>query len=231
MEAMRSLRLGLLFPALVLVGREDSRGQGSTASYGLGYGLNFSNIAARFTYRGSYPDIRQVDFKNLEIQFFGKEGRSVRAAQLKNGSFKHSEMDGKTFLGAEELTLESVHYLTPPGVEPGLAVVLLKDFSVSGSSSQDEIAQVFEVSRRRLRVEQELQSDEHFSDSFPAHSFDESTKTLVMETTHYLQGDAHCCVSAKDVITLRWTGTRFEQASLQTELTETGRSEGKKLTR
>ena len=39
----------------------------------------------------------------------------------------------------------------------------------------------------------------------------------------------HCCVSALDVVTLRWNGTKFEETGFKTELSGYGRAEGKTL--
>ena len=91
------------------------------------------------------------------------------------------------------------------------------------------IAQLLELSNERLRIVQEIGADLHYGGPFFAHPFNASTKTLVIHSAHYLPGDAHCCVSAMDVITLKWNGSRFVQTSFATELTDSGKREGKKL--
>jgi hypothetical protein len=73
--------------------------------------------------------------------------------------------------------------------------------------------------------------DTHVDASQPTASFDPIQNTLIARTAHYIPGDARCCVSAVDVITLRWDGTRFVQTDLKTELSRYGKDQGKILPR
>ena len=88
---------------------------------------------------------------------------------------------------------------------------------------------MFTLSGRRLQAVQEIGWDKQVQTDQPTESFDASTSTLVIRSAHYIPGDAHCCVSAMDVVTFRWDGTRFVQAGLQTVLSEYGKNEGKTL--
>lgn len=54
-------------------------------------------------------------------------------------------------------------------------------------------------------------------------------KTMVVRSAHYLPGDAHCCVSAMEVIALKGNGSAFEESARRVELTDYGRREGKTL--
>ena len=90
---------------------------------------------------------------------------------------------------------------------------------------------MFNLSANRLCVVQEIDWDTHFQAGQPTDSFDPSTNTLVIRSAHYIPGDAHCCVSAMDVVTLRWDGTQFAPAPIQTELSEYGKTQGKTLPR
>ena len=90
---------------------------------------------------------------------------------------------------------------------------------------------VRELSNGHLRVIQDLGWDTHFDAGQPTESFDDAKNTLVVRTAHYIPGDAHCCVSAMDVVALKWNGTRFVQTSFQTELSAYGKREGKILPR
>ncbi len=74
-----------------------------------------------------------------------------------------------------------------------------------------------------------MQWDTHFQTKEPTVSFDPGANALMVRTAHYIPGDAHCCVSAMDVITLRWDGTRFGQKDFKTELSDYGKAEGKTL--
>jgi len=62
-------------------------------------------------------------------------------------------------------------------------------------------------------------------------SFDAAKNELVIRSAHYVPGDAHCCVSAMDVVTLRWDGVRFVPVGIQTELSDYGKEAGKTLPR
>jgi hypothetical protein len=144
--------------------------------------------------------------------------------ELRNGIYK-SKGSGIY----DEVGLDKIHYLSSPSsTGPEYALLLFHEYSSGGSSSQVEIAQVLVLSNKQLSIIQQMEIDEHGA-SGPYYSFNESTKVLVMRTTHYLLGDAHCCVSAMDVITLRWDGKHFVQTSIETLLTASGKREGKKL--
>src|SRR5262249_42895986 len=116
-----------------------------------------------------------------------------------------------------ELDLDKVHYLTSPNRSgPEYAVSMLYEHSGGGIFFHEGIAQVLELSnRRQLRVVQE-----NSADAAGNNFVNDRTKTLVMYSDHYLEGDAHCCISARDVFTLKWNGSRFVQTSIRTELTD-----------
>jgi len=126
--------------------------------------------------------------------------------------------------------LVAVEYLDlPSGSGQEHALILFDWFSIGGSSSKEGVAQVFTVSSGRLKVTQQFRWDEHFITNEPYHRYDPQAKTLIVRSAHYLPGDAHCCVSAMDVVTLRWNESRFDQMGVKTELSENGKKEGKAL--
>jgi hypothetical protein len=128
------------------------------------------------------------------------------------------------------MALDSIYYLNErPSSEGGSALALYSWFSAGGSSSQGGTAQVFTVSDGHLRSTQKIDWDTHFQAGQPTQSFDPSTNTLVIRSAHYIPGDAHCCVSAMDIVTFRWDGARFVQSGIQTELSEYGKTAGKRL--
>jgi hypothetical protein len=186
-----------------------------------GPGPTFTSENVSVSYPGSYSSIRKVDFRNFKIPFFDEKPFS-----LKNGHYKHDEP-----LGHWSIDLDSVYYLsTSPSSKGSSALVLYSWFGAGGSSSQGGIAEVFNVSVGHLRSVQEINWDTHFEEAGqPTESFDPRTNTLVIRSAHYIPGDAHCCVSAMDIVTFRWNGARFVQADLRTELSEYGRREGKTL--
>jgi hypothetical protein len=213
---MRQLALLSLLATIAL-------GQTSQVAYAPksdGPGPTFASENVSVSYPGSYSSIRKVDFRNIKIPFFDKE-----SFFLKNGHYKHDEPDDHL-----SIDLDSIYYLsTSPSSKGSSALVLYSWFGAGGSSSQGGTAEVFTVSDGHLRSVQKIDWDTHFQAGQPTDSFDPSTNTLVIRSAHYIPGDAHCCVSAMDIVTFRWNGTRFVQAGIQTELSAYGRKEGKTL--
>ena len=178
-------------------------------------------------YPGSVSSIRAIDFRNFQFLEFGEDGKPSDHDAMKNG---HSQRDAE--FDHSETDLDSIHYLPKSDSSIGdSALVILSWSAVAGSSSQGGSAKLFNLSGNRLCVVQEIDWDTHFGTRPPYWSFDASTNALVIRSAHYIPGDAHCCVSAMDVVTLRWGGTRFTPAALRTELSDYGRAEGKTLPR
>ena len=190
-----------------------------------GPGPTFTSEDVSLSYPGYYSSIRKVDFRNFKFPFFDQAGKPAGSFSVKNGHYKHDEPDDHS-----SIDVDSICYLsTFPSSKGSSALVLYSWFAVGGSSSQGGTAEVFTVSDGHLRSVQKIDWDTHFQSGQPTDSFDPSTNTLVIRSAHYIPGDAHCCVSAVDIISFRWDGTRFAQSGIQTELSEYGKREGKKL--
>ena len=172
-------------------------------------------------YPGSYLSIRKVDFRNLPFHGDDDNGKPIN---LRNGHYKHDDPYGHF-----SIDLGSIHYLTSASSKGGSALVMYSWFGVGGSSSQGGNALVFTVSDGHLRSVQGIDWDTHFQAGQPTESFDAKTGTLVIRSAHYIPGDAHCCVSAMDVVTFKWDGNHFVQSGIQTALSEYGKREGKTL--
>jgi hypothetical protein len=201
-------------------------GQRPSVPYAQFFGPDFDNVRLESSYPGSYQSIRKVDFRNLKLVVFDQTGRPDTVLRLKDGRRKWKEKGEM-----DEATLEEVDYLPPirPS-DPECALVVFHWISVAGDSSTDGFAQVFRLADHALRVIQQLRWNEQF-ETKEKYTFDSKTNTLIVRSAHFLQGDAHCCVSAMDVFTLRWNGTAFEQASTTTELSDYGKRLGKTLPR
>jgi len=190
-----------------------------------GPGPTFTKESVSFSFPGSYSSIRRVDFRNLRLPIFDAEGRPAGSISFKNGRYKYDRPDDHY---AEKVT--SIHYLSgTSSSKDDSAVVLYSWFSAGGSSSQGGTATVFTVSDGHLRSVQKIGWDTHFQAGQATESFDPSTNTLLIRSAHYIPGDAHCCVSAVDVVTFRWDGMGFVQTGIQTELSEYGKKERKTL--
>ena len=216
--------------ALLFLAAAGAFSQKSQVPYALdsdGPGPTFTSENVSLSYPDSYLSIRKVDFRNLKFPFFDTSGKSAGSVPLKSGHYKHDEPGDRS-----SIDLDSIYYLsTSPSSKGASALVVYSWFSAGGSSSQGGTAEVFTVSDGHLQSVQKISWDTHFQAGQTTDSFDPSTNTLVIRSAHYIPGDAHCCVSAMDIVTFRWDGTRFVQSGLQTELSEYGKREGKTLPR
>jgi hypothetical protein len=170
--------------------------------------------------------MREVDFTNLALQVFDAAGKRETEIKLTGSSRKWKEAGSH-----EEIRLDSVDYLTPAGeAGPEYALLVFHWFSAAGSSVVSGNAHLLRLSGGRLRVVQKLQWDPQF-ESAQKHSLDREKRTMVVRSAHYLPGDAHCCVSAMDVVVLQWTGSSFRETSRRVELTDYGARQGRTLER
>jgi hypothetical protein len=145
-------------------------------------------------------------------------------ARLRNGRYEERANSCHQDIGLDE-----AHLLPSLAPSHQYSLALYTWIETCGSSSQTGIAQVFDLNGRRLRVAQQIDWDEHFDTSQLYVSYDDKSKALVVRTAHYVPGDAHCCVSAMDVITLRWSGTKFVRKLMRTELSDYGSRQSKKI--
>jgi hypothetical protein len=175
-----------------------------------GPGPTFSAETSTTSFPGKYSSIQKVDFRNLK--------------PLKNGRYQAHE-------GGSHYTeeLDNVYYLDSPTSNGQAVLVVYSWFDAGGSSSQGGTAQIFRIVSGTLRSTQKISWDAHFDAGQPFVSFDRNTNTLVIRSAHYIPGDAHCCVSAMDVVTYRWDGADFVQKDLRTELSGYGKRSGKEL--
>ena len=201
--------------SLLLAGAFAQVSEVPYATDGDGTRPTFTSENVSLPLRGSYTSIRKVNFRKLTADAPVKNRRDKN----RDPEDHYSEQSG------------SVFYLDASSSSStgGSALVLSYWSDGGGSSSQGEIAQVFTVSDGHLRSVQSIRWDTHFQTDQPTKSYDPNASTLVIRSAHYIPGDAHCCVSAMDVVTFRWDGTRFIQTGIQTELSAYGKSEGKTL--
>ncbi len=201
--------------------------QAPSVPYAQYFGPDFDNVHVAQSYPGPYPSIRKVDFRNWKLIVFDQTGKKDTVLLLKNGGRKWKEKGGEV----DEAKLEEVAYLTPAGASgPEYALVVFHWISVAGDSNTDGFAQVFKLDDHALTMIQQLRWNEQF-DTKEKYAFDAKTNTLIARSTHYIEGDAHCCISAMDVFTLRWDGKAFVQTAVTTELSDYGKREGKTLPR
>ena len=155
--------------------------------------------------------IRDVDFRNRPAEIDGATFR------LKGGKYEH--MADEIF---QSISLDAVHY-----PDNSHALVIYKIFEAGGSSNSNASAELFSLASGKLTKLQEIDWDTHSAGTAASYGFDTTKNTLVIRSSHYMPGDAHCCISAIDVVTFTWKADHFEQKSVLTEVSEYGRSQGK----
>jgi hypothetical protein len=213
--------IGLVLAWMSLIASGTSRQLKSQAPQDNGATLSVREL--NYIYTASYPSLKKIDFRNFSIHF----GGNPAGVALKRGKYTDNDLHNLLFY---EVGLDEVHYLMPPnGSGAEYVLLLLYENDGGGVFNHEGIIQVLEWSNQQLRIVQEIRVDENHDGAHPNHPFNDRTKTLVLYSAHHLPGDAHCCVSAVDVLTFKWNGSRFVQTSIGTELTESGRLEGKKL--
>jgi len=192
--------------------------------YDKSFGPTFYQVILDYSYPGTYERMEAVNFRNLTLYVFD-EGKKVQTqGKLGNGSYER-----KDNFGYESLKLDSVHYLPSEDLNSQFALVLYTWFSVGGSSSTDGVAQIYELKNHQLKLRQQFGWDEHFGTDKKYAVFSEESRTLTVRSAHYMPGDAHCCVSAADVVALRWDGNGFTKRVVSVELSEFGVKSKKKL--
>jgi len=120
-------------------------------------------------------------------------------------------------LGFEIATLDSVRRFPSAAHSHGeFSVAFYTDTYGGGSSNTVGIAQVFALAGGHLKIVQQMTWDEHFSP--PGKWYVRvSHGMLTIRSARYLDGDAHCCISGMDTVTLAWSGSRFAQTRMITE--------------
>lgn len=199
-------------------------GQTHGIPYDRNFGSGFHEVALDSMYPGSYESIAAVNFNDHVVTIFDEDKQALNKAKLKNGWY---ERRGKS--DYEAAKLNSVHYLASQDTDRQFALVLYSWFFVGGSSNTDGVAEVYALEATQLKLVQQFSWDEHFETNKGYTSFDDKSQNLVIRSGHYLPGDAHCCISAVDVITLRWDGHRYARSSVRVELSKYGQRSGRRL--
>jgi hypothetical protein len=203
-------------------------GQTSSVPYAFGSdgpGPTFESRQLAYSYPGTYSSIRNLNFRNFTFLNFDAVGEPAGDLTLKNGHYKEENQP----FGYYSVDLDSVHYLGGPPGSGASVLILFSWFAVGGSSSQGRTARIFALTAGRLKAVQEIEWDKHFDPGSQMDFYEAKSKTLIINSAHYIPGDAHCCVSAMDVVRFRWNGAQFVQADLRTELSGYGKAQGKTL--
>ena len=191
--------------------------QSSSVPYAEQIGQLFSVKSTGVSDSSPARAIRDVDFRNMWVY---KPG----GIRLKSGRYDHEDRQ-QTFF--ETVELLDVYYLAQP-----FALAVYHKIEGGGSSTSSGIAEVFRLGGGKLQLTQAITWDadaERDQKAAGIYAFDAATKTLVIRASHYLPSDAHCCISAVDVVSFRWKQDHFEQSAMVTELSAYGREKDRTL--
>ena len=173
----------------------------------------YSITSVKYSQPSQARSIHEVDFRNMLVSL-----RDV-AVQLKDGKYEH-RAPGDTL----SVNVDAVYYL-----DGSHALVIYNTFEAGGSSNSSGMAMLYEHTSGALKTVQVMDWDTHSGSTQPNYLVDEKQKVLIVRSSHYMPGDAHCCISAIDVVTFAWKKDRFQQTSVTTELSVYGREKNKKL--
>lgn len=183
----------LLF-SLVLAGIATAQIQRGIPDKNPNIEINFPN----HSYEGTYPQLESVDWQNLSYPLFG------HWAHLRNGKYVHFEK-GSSYPDAE-IKFRKVYYLEGPAE---YAVVLLDETTCGANCTDFPSALVFQFSNQCLTLLQTISPEVHHTTG--GSKFNPKAQQLIVQATNYGAG-AHCCPEYIDVVTYKWTGSKFARA-------------------
>ncbi len=159
-------------PALLFLFAAVLEAQSSGVPYAQGMGPLFSIKTTDVSQPSRDRTIGDVDFRNMWA--FEPGG-----SRLKNGRYN---LENRREMFFESIELTSVYYLAP-----SYALVLYDDLQGGGSSTNSSIAQLFNLTGRRLALLQRItwDTDATRSEDRPKrYTFDATTNTLVIRSSH-----------------------------------------------
>jgi hypothetical protein len=181
-------------------------------------------IELSYVYPKSYEKLKEADFKNFNARFYYSPKELEDSRQLKNGRYSHRGNEGFA-----DIYLDEVDFINRKSDKSMYALVLFQWIYGGGSSNNHGIAQVFELRDRQLTLVQQIEWDQHFDTKKDYSRFERKLGRLIIRSARFLPGDSNCCISAADTVTFQWNGSRFVQVGVQTELSDYGLRNGKKL--
>ena len=170
--------------------------------------LSYYSVAPWFEYHRRYNSIGQVDFRNLQLNIFDAKGKVRVQAKLKDGIYETSGMP------RDWVALNGISYFDFQSGKPRYALVgFLWTWTGADASSYGGV-QLFTIQNGWLTVAQQIFFTARHAGAGAI--FDSATGVLLVNSSHYLQVDAHCCPSRQDVIRYVWSGHDFREAGVKT---------------
>lgn len=147
-------------------------------------------------YEARYPDLRAVDFANLTYRPHGIA--PDLSIPLRNGAY-----DARDGVGFERAGLLDTTICDGPAAAVPLAIVRLRYASGAGSSTCDEIVQVFGLRDGRLAALHEIV---YACAPGGTYAVDCRRGTVTATATAWLGSDPHCCPLARDTAVFSFLG-------------------------
>lgn len=170
--------------------------------------LSYYSVSPAFEYHHRFNSVSAVDFRNLRLNIFDNQGKVRVRAQLKNGVYETSGMP------RDWVAINNVAYFDFRVGKPRYALVsFLWTWTGADASSYGGV-QLFTVQNGWLTVVQQIFFTARHAGAGAV--FDAATGALFVNSSHYLQVDAHCCPSRQDVIRYAWSGHDFRQMEVKT---------------
>ena len=170
--------------------------------------LAYYSVSPAFEYHHRFDSVSAVDFRNLELNIFDAKGKVRMDAKLKNGIYETSGMPRNW------VAINSISYFDFQAGKPRYALVsFLWTWSGADAASYGGV-QLFTIQNGWLMVVQQIFFIARHAGA--GATFDPATGALFVNSSHYLQVDAHCCPSRQDVIRYAWNGHDFRQVEVKT---------------
>ena len=170
--------------------------------------LAYYSVSPTFEYHHRFDSVSAVDFRNLQLNIFDAKGKVRVTAKLKNGVYETSGMP------RDWVAINSISYFDFQAGKPRYALVsFLWTWTGADAASYGGV-QLFTIQNGWLMVVQQIFFIARHAGA--GATFDPATGALFVNSSHYLQVDAHCCPSRQDVIRYAWSGHDFRQIDLKT---------------
>src|SRR5579864_5658268 len=170
--------------------------------------LAYYSVSPAFEYHRRFDSVSAVDFRNLELNIFDAKGKVRVDAKLKNGIYESSGMP------KDWVAINSISYFDFQGGKPRYALVsFLWTWTGANAASYGGV-QLFTIQNGWLTVVQQIFFSARHAGA--GATFDPATGALFVNSSRYLQVDAHCCPSRQDVIRYAWSGHDFRQVDMKT---------------
>jgi len=215
------MRLGGVLLTVALFGflaapQKQPAGTSDTVSpvpYG-SFGKQFEISKPGFVYSGRYASFQEIDPKNFVVHTFLKK-RHLICGKLTRGHWEAKEEGG-----FDALDFVKSYALPSTDENSKYLLVVLEQSSAYGNSESDHYAQIWRLRDEKLSIEQQISYNTHFSDNGDRFEhFFKKDSALQVRSSHYLEHDAHCCISAYDELTFQWSGGDYVLTRIETKRT------------